>query len=76
MSWINRSRGSWNSGSELTASSWVAITRDAGQLSALERQAPGMPWRPLSAAAPRAWSDDHASILPYIQWRNMLGNHR
>lgn len=61
---------------ELTASSWVAITRDAGQLSALERQAPGMPWRPLSAAAPRAWSDDHASILPYIQWRNMLGNHR
>jgi hypothetical protein len=56
-----------------TASTWVAISRDAGQIKALEAGAPAMAWRPLSEHAARVWTDDHASVLPYLQWRNFLG---
>jgi hypothetical protein len=61
------------SGTKLTGSSWVAISRDPAQLRALERHAPALPWTPLKPPAPQAWSDDHASILPFIRWRNFLG---
>ncbi|MFM5923567.1 MAG: hypothetical protein ACKOPG_05215 [Novosphingobium sp.] len=59
--------------SEWTDSSWVAVTRDPGQLDALARVAPAMPWRPIGPPAPRVWTDDHASILPYVTWANFLG---
>jgi hypothetical protein len=32
-----------------------------------------MPWRKPGPAAGRVWTDDHASILPYVTWRNFLG---
>lgn len=63
-----------NSAVLFTPSSWIAMSRDPAQLAALQRLAPALPWRPLAPAAARAWSDDHASILPYIRWRNLLGN--
>jgi SAM-dependent methyltransferase len=56
----------------LTASSWVLMTRDPAQLAMLKQLAPAMPWTALKPAAPRAWTDDHASILPYIRWNNFL----
>jgi hypothetical protein len=56
-----------------TPSSWVAMSRDPAQLKALEAKAPAFPWKPLQKPAPRAWTDDHASILPYIRWRNLFG---
>lgn len=61
-----------NSG--MTGSSWVALSRDRARLKALAAQAPALVWRPLSRPAARGWSDDHASILPYVQWRNFLGS--
>lgn len=61
-------------GSNWTGSSWIAITRDPGQLARLGQKAPAMAWRPLVRPATRSWNDDHASILPYIQWRNFLGH--
>ncbi len=60
-------------GSELTGSSWVAISRDPAQLKALQRLAPAMPWTALKPPAAKVWSDDHASILPFIRWHNFLG---
>ncbi len=57
---------------QLTASSWVLMTRDPAQLAALRRLAPALAWTQLMPPAPRAWSDDHASILPYIRWHNLL----
>jgi hypothetical protein len=60
-------------GSKLTGSAWIAISRDPAQLKALERHAPALPWTRLKPPAPRAWSDDHASILPFIRWYNFLG---
>jgi hypothetical protein len=56
-----------------TPSSWVAMSRDPAQLKALEAKAPVFPWKPLQKPGPRAWTDDHASILPYIRWRNLFG---
>jgi len=59
----------------LTSSSWVAMTRDPALLGTLTRASPKSPWTPLLVAAPRPWTDDHASILPYVRWHNFLGKH-
>jgi SAM-dependent methyltransferase len=57
-----------------TPSTWIAITRNPEQIAALGTAAPAFAWTPLDPPAARAWSDDHASILPYIRWRNLIGN--
>ena len=56
-----------------TASSWIAITRDRGQINMLTRVAPDKEWFLLGKPAEPGWTDDHASILPQIRWRHMLG---
>ncbi|MCZ8325651.1 MAG: hypothetical protein O9283_10360 [Sphingomonadaceae bacterium] len=58
----------------MTNSTWIALSRDPAQLRALQAVVPTMPWRPLVAPAPHAWSDDHASILPHVLWENLLGS--
>ncbi len=57
-----------------TASSWVAITRDRGQINMMARIAPDKEWFLLGKPADPGWTDDHASILPQIRWRNLLGS--
>lgn len=57
-----------------TGSTWIAITRDPGQLKALSTVAPAMAWRELQPPARQPWTDDHASILPYVTWANFLGS--
>lgn len=56
----------------LTASSWVLLSRDPKQLAALGQRAAEVPLRQLAPPAPRAWTDDHASILPYIRWKPLV----
>jgi spermidine synthase len=58
----------------VTPSSWVLMTRDPNQLKALAAARPDAPWTRLQAPAPRVWTDDHASILPYIRWANLVGH--
>lgn len=60
-------------GGPWVASNWVAISRDPDQLKTMAAMAPAMPWRKPGPAAARIWTDDHASILPYVTWRNFLG---
>jgi hypothetical protein len=57
----------------LTPSSWVALSRDPGHVKAIATSQPGAPWQRLDPPAPRAWTDDHASILPYVRWERFLG---
>ncbi|HUH78085.1 MAG TPA: fused MFS/spermidine synthase [Devosia sp.] len=57
----------------VTPSSWVAMLRDPAQIQAVRVLDPASPWQPLLKPAPRVWTDDHASILPYIRWNNMFG---
>lgn len=59
--------------SEWTPSSFVAVSRDPQVLKQIMQAAPDKEWRALVKPAPRVWTDDHASILPYVQWRNFLG---
>jgi hypothetical protein len=59
----------------LTPSSWVLLTRDPAQLKALAAARPDAPWAKLQPPAPRVWTDDHASILPYIRWPNLMRPH-
>lgn len=56
----------------LTASSWVLMTHDAAQLARLRALDPAHPWDKLAAPGARVWTDDHASIMPYIRWRHFL----
>ena len=55
-----------------TPSSWVVMSRDKAQLDALARSKPEAEWRGLLPPADRVWTDDHASILPYVRWRHIL----
>ena len=59
----------------LTASSWVMMSRDPAQLERLAALAPALPLTPLKPPAPRVWTDDHASILPYLRWDHFLLKH-
>lgn len=51
-----------------SASMWVALSRRPDRIAALRAANPG--WQPLAAAeeAP-LWSDDFASVLPVLRWR-------
>lgn len=60
----------------LTPSSWVVLTRDPGQLKALAAQRGDAPWNKLEPPARDVWTDDHASILPYVRWHYLLGQPR
>jgi len=57
----------------ITPSSWVALSRDPAQITTLREVSPRERWKPLKKPAPRVWTDDHASILPYIRWDNIFG---
>jgi spermidine synthase len=56
------------------ASNWVVLARDPAQLARL-RQIGGktLKWDALAPAQGEAWTDDHASVLPYIRWGSILG---
>lgn len=56
----------------ITPSSWVVMTRDPAVLRSLQTARPDAPLTKLMPPAPRAWTDDHASILPYIRWENLM----
>ncbi len=58
----------------LTASSWVALARKPETLEALAQPRADAPWEALALPAERAWTDDRASILPFIRWGKLLGN--
>ena len=59
-------------GGLFTASVWVAVTRDPAQLAKVT--AGRKDWKPLlEAPGTRSWTDEHASILSAVRWRNLLG---
>lgn len=62
-------------GAYYTSSTWVALAPQSGRLDDLRKVDPSRVWRAPAAAAPRAWTDDHASILPQVRWGSLLGNH-
>ena len=59
-------------GSLTRASQWVVLARDPATLSKLGGAMGDRRWQPLVKPEGPAWTDDHASILPYIQWRQLL----
>jgi hypothetical protein len=58
---------------DYTPSNWIALSRDPAALKALAERSPGARWDELGPPAPRRWTDDHASILPQIRWKDLLG---
>ncbi|WP_423143118.1 spermidine synthase [Parablastomonas sp. CN1-191] len=57
---------------QMVPSSYVVLARNPARIAALRRGSEPFEWRPLKGMAPRAWSDDHASILPYVTWSHMF----
>lgn len=58
----------------LTGSAWVVLSRNPKTLDALALSSPDAPWGRLVAPAPRSWTDDRASVLPFIRWSRLLGS--
>ncbi len=56
-----------------TPSSWVVLARSPARLAQVKALAPGSRFGQLMPPAPNPWTDDHASILPYVRWANLLG---
>ena len=55
-----------------TASVWVAVTRDPAQLARIT--AGRAEWKPLlDIPGTQPWTDEHASILGAVRWRNLVG---
>ena len=55
-----------------TGSVWVAVTRDPAQLAKVT--AGRKDWkRLLEVRGTRPWTDEHASILSAVRWRNLVG---
>lgn len=57
----------------ISPSVWVVMSPDAGQIARLIAGRRDLEWQRLPAPAHNLWTDDFASILPYIQWQNILG---
>ena len=56
----------------LTPSHWVVLTRDRAMLDKLRAAAPSQPWEALPPPASRVWTDDHASVLPFVRWSTLV----
>jgi len=54
-------------GPGLSASVWIALSRDEARLAALVGESP-LPWQDLPQPLPEAWTDDEASILPLLRF--------
>ncbi|MBO9723192.1 MAG: fused MFS/spermidine synthase [Novosphingobium sp.] len=57
-----------------TPSRWIALSRDPQVLEQLLGQNPDAPWIPLEERAAKPWTDDYASILPYVRWDRLTGS--
>jgi SAM-dependent methyltransferase len=56
-----------------TPSRWIALSRDGSVVKDLARISADTPWTPLNDRAARPWTDDHASILPFVRWDRLTG---
>jgi len=69
-----RVRQDWPENHDLyTPSHWIALSRDSSSINELAKMHPDSPWSRLQAPAQRPWTDDHASILPFIRWSRLIG---
>ena len=54
---------------QAVASMWVAMSQSPETIARLEKSSGQDGWEPLAKSDRRAWTDDHASILPLIKCR-------
>ena len=56
----------------LTTSVWVALARKQVTLDQMRARRADIAWKPLDQPSGRVWTDDYASILPYIRWHTIM----
>lgn len=59
-------------GAKTIASDWIVLARDDATLEKLRAKMGDKRWEPLMQPQGPAWTDDHASVLPYILWKQLL----
>ncbi len=60
-------------GPGISPSVWVVMSPDAGRIARLIAMRRDLEWERPPAPAQSLWTDDFASILPFIQWQSILG---
>jgi hypothetical protein len=61
---------------DYSPSVWIALSRDPATLKALAEASKDQQWQPLGKPAASVWTDDHASILPHVEWGKILGANK
>jgi hypothetical protein len=56
-----------------TPSNWIALSRDPTVLKTLVAHTPEHKWDPIDKPTANGWTDDHASILPQVRWKDLFG---
>ena len=59
-------------GAKTIASDWIVLARDEATLARLRTKMGDKRWEPLMQPQGPAWTDDHASVLPYILWKQLM----
>lgn len=59
-------------GARTIASHWVVLARDGATLGKLRANMNDERWKPLMEPHGPAWTDDHASVLTYILWKQLM----
>ncbi|MBX9898539.1 MAG: fused MFS/spermidine synthase [Qipengyuania sp.] len=60
-------------GRGVSPSIWTALAAEPATLRRLEEASGPRAWQPLPPPPDRVWSDDFASILPFLRWEKVLG---
>lgn len=68
--WVRRDAPA---GDLTVASNWVILARDPTSFARVRALSRKLEWSRLDPAIGAAWTDDHASILPYIRWHKIVG---
>ncbi|WP_296675216.1 spermidine synthase [Novosphingobium sp.] len=55
---------------------WIAMSRDPQAIAGLQAGTKLQSWEKLGKPAKTVWTDDHASILSHVEWRNVLGANK
>ena len=63
-----------NGADAIENSVWVVLSPDAAVAEKLRNANPDAEWQDMPDPATRSWTDDYASILPYLMWSSFTGD--
>ena len=70
--WVAMMRDDPGMGPQQTASFWVAVAETAEPIAKMMQYDTDAGWSPLGPPIEQSWTDDYASIIPLLEWDNLV----